>query len=215
MPSFNPLAHYGSPVVPPPSTGSYGKADSYYPGGAWPAGTPLGATSVGDAKILVDGRLPVSGVIGSGVASDVNWQPTGQRVVANLTTPQPQTAPSSSTDSTNGTPSTTGRLQNEIATVRLETTLDDVAAKTTLSTEPPIRIIEPRTPPTASSTVQFDRMAVNDATTPAEPQRLDPPTEAINISRSTQTASTPIRSASLPSDGEWRSRYVPDDRLRR
>ncbi|QDU95042.1 hypothetical protein [Lignipirellula cremea] len=89
-PEFNPFAGYGSPRVPPPATGAYGRPDAYYPGGQTaPAAVPQGTTSIGPLN---------SQVVGSGVAlasaeTGPQWRPAGVVQPAMHTAPVSPNAP--------------------------------------------------------------------------------------------------------------------------
>ena len=209
LPRFQPFAAAGSPRVPPPATGSYGRADTYYnstpSSGAQSAllNDAASATAQTDAS---GWRTPET-AIGSGVAMPATSPAIGASI-SRSTAASPQSAQS-----------TTG--------------LSGSAAQQAAFIESP----SPRNL-SAAGPLALNGMKVNDATQVAEPQRFLPSGDVIEISQlpratgttgttgapsigssssATSAAATSAAASStlgatptqtLSADG-WRSKYVP------
>jgi hypothetical protein len=208
MPKFQPFAGAGSPRVPPPATGSYGKADSYY------NNTPAAAQSTAPAEdaqpaILADSggwrtpELPIgSGVMPASTASGVGASISRDQLAA------PQGNPSSARSG-----STTSGAQQA-------TFIESQPARSSSA-------------PTTTSPLSLNGMKVNDATRRSEPQRFVATGNVIEISQlpraasvvasaagastigssttagaSSTVTSSPTATHTLSADG-WRSKYVP------
>jgi hypothetical protein len=164
-PSFDLLAPYGSPTVPPPRTGSIGTAGTYYapttPGTQSPATAPTAPTTTTPAV------MPPS----QPVAPPVSYMGTSNETLSGGTTSVAQASYQ---------PGSTRQVDAPATTVT-----DEVL--------PSHSTTQSGSPATASSsTLRLNGMRVNDATQYAEPQQFNPAREPINIANlPSANASTP------------------------
>jgi hypothetical protein len=151
--SVNWLAPYGTTRVPPPSTGSYGKPNTYYQ-----------PQSQASASVNSTSDEPIgTGVLASNNASA--QQPTPARRDTD-----------ESTDRVALTSAQSDTRRNESESVRL------ASAERLDSDEPPVRIVE-STGASSSSASRLKGMRVNDVTRPAEPERFEPSGQLVDISQ--------------------------------
>lgn len=173
-PSFNVLAPYGSPTVPPPRTGTVGTAGQYYaptaPAVQSPAAPPatLPATAPVDSSQSFPAAPPAAT---PPAAPPVSYMGAVQDGLTDQAVPVAQ------------------------ASYELGSTGADSLPAAMVSDDPlPIDTLMQADEPTASSpsTLQLAGMRVNDATQLAEPRPFTPTEEPVRLaSRSTTSASTP------------------------
>ncbi len=153
-PSFDLLAPYGSPTVPPPRTGSIGTAGTYYapttPGTQSPATGPTAPTTT----------TPAVAPQSRPAAPPVSYMGTSNETLSAGTTSVAQASYQ---------PGSTRQVHVPATTVTEEVL-------------PPNSTTQSGRPTTASSsTLQLNGMRVNDATQLAEPQQFNPANEPVNI----------------------------------
>ena len=168
-PSFNVLAPYGSPTVPPPRTGAVGTAGQYYaptaPAGQSPAALPATAP-VGSPQ-----SVPAAPPAAPPAVPPVSYMGAVQDDLTDQAVPVAQ------------------------ASYEPGSTLADSLPATTVSDDPlPIDTLAQADEAATSSpsTLQLAGMRVNDATQVAEPRPFTPTEEPVHLaSRSTTSVSTP------------------------
>jgi hypothetical protein len=169
MPKFQPFAGSGSPRVPPPATGSYGKADSYYNGGA-PAGAqsslttePAGQQHVASGASNIMAQHNSAGT----------WQP-GEKPVGTGTL-----ADSTTTSHNQATGASPPVARASISRSSLTSPEDQAAGRHS----PVSFTASDRDSSTTTGGLALNGMRINDATRPAEPQRFIPTGQVINITQ--------------------------------
>ncbi len=98
-PVFDPLAGYGRATVPPPATGSFGRPDSYYNGGAAPATNtgsqlPMAATNAYATNVNPPAASALNQDAGYTQPGGLNWRAAGTASQAAGTLNVAATAPS-------------------------------------------------------------------------------------------------------------------------
>lgn len=196
-PSFDMLAPYGSPTVPPPRTGAVGTGGTYYA----PAAPNAQPSATNPSNTTSPAVLP-------SVAAPSSAQPVAPPVshMGGSTDALSDTA----TDVAHASyePGSTSRA-NSLAT----TVTDDVLPP---SPTPPVS--------DSSSALQLNGMRVNDATRLDEPKQFSPPSEPINIAnlpsansnapaflrfispKSTTGGGTGTPTPATPPSGAWQAR---------
>lgn len=183
MPSFQPFAGSGSPRVPPPSTGSYGKPDGYY------NGAPAGAQSMNNARSMKADET--SGARGAGAASNVlarqtpsAWHTSDQPVGTGTTSTAAvhsgvQPAAASASAHVGGVSLPVGaRISRDNLTSPQGDTPKYASPVTYTSVE---KDTENRG--SGSAALALHGMPINDATQTARPQRFVPTGQMIEISQ--------------------------------
>jgi len=235
MPKFQPFAGSGSPRVPPPATGSYGKSDSYYNGGA-PAGAQSSLTTEPAGQQHV--AAGASNIMAQN-SSAGTWQP-GEKPVGTGTL----------ADSTTTSHNQAGGASLPVAGASLPVAGASIWRSSLTSPEdqpasyhaPVSFTASDRDSSTTTGGLVLNGMRINDATRTSEPQRFIPTGEVINITQlpratapsrptgirgfsqagaapSAGVIETPPQSATaattsgsstleLSADG-WRSKYIP------
>ncbi|MEQ8790431.1 MAG: hypothetical protein RIC55_29315 [Pirellulaceae bacterium] len=170
MPQLQPFAGSGSPRVPPPSTGSYGKADSYYPAGAQSSLTTEPASQQ-DVAAGTSNILAQQSTAGTWSASD---EPVGTGALNSTASHAQATGVS--------LPVVGASISRENLT-----TPDNRPA----SYHSPVTFASSESDTSKSAGgLALSGMRINDATSTAEPQRFIPTGQVIDITQLPRTVPT-------------------------
>jgi hypothetical protein len=228
MPKFQPFAGSGSPRVPPPATGSYGKPDSYYNGGA-PAGAQSSLTTepAGQQQVA-EGASNIMAQHNSAGTRQPGEKPVGTGTLAHSTTASHNQVGGASLPVAGASISRSSLTSPEDQPASYHSPVSFAASD--------------RDSSTTTGGLVLNGMRINDATRTSEPQRFVPTGDVINITQlpratapsrpsgirgfsqtgaapSAGVIETPPQSATaattsgsstveLSADG-WRSKYIP------
>lgn len=213
MPQFQPFAGSGSPRVPAPATGSYGRPDSYYTGTSpGHAVTTPGAQQTGQAQLVQNSGASRNSTLAAAAGSLATTAtaigaPSSAMPAGSSTTPvgtgvaHAGAASATAATATGGQPGFRPPASNYAVTHAAATS--PPAARPTA--QQAVMVSPHRAGSVASSTLPLHGMPVNDATHADEPQPFVPTGQLVEISQLPRTVPAV---SSPPATGGMRG-FVP------